>query len=720
MTLFDTLRPDGSPIFLANLPVVRGRGQRPYHQYAHNEAELLHFIARYDRPGRSLYFTVATLKEGTTRSKETVQSACWVWAEVDFKDHPGVPPEEILRRIQAAPLPPTLIVASGHGYHLYWRLNEPLDAAPGKAQQDLEEGLKLACRYVGGDTNATEAARLLRLPRSCNRKDGGSVPVEIVSENGHHYELSDLVEFWREALPILPEPIRANGHSHSEGGPHTASEYTGPVDVEQRFADMRFKGPGDTSVHRTELQTTGSLIRCGCPVDDVVATVLEAVRKCVSDNPDTANWNWTEEELAVRGMCTDLINKNPELSGTLPDDLREPFEAALVAGKIPKIVYARHIGWHVRSRRAKADTDQQQGNRASQSDPKLRRPKIYSSQAFTEDFKPPDYLVDGLLQFRFIYACTAMTGHGKTTLMLLLAACIALKKMFAGHSCEQGRVIVLAGENPDDVRMRWIGLSEYMKFDRSNIDVSFIPGVFPISQIRDVIAQDIKQTGREPALIIVDTSAAYFSGNDENSNVQLGHHARSMREYFISLPGGPCVIITNHPTKSPDMENLLPRGGGSYVAEVDGNLVIIKTDKTASLHWHGKFRGVDFEPATFELVEVRSDSLVDSKGRHIPTIVAKPLDETEQGDLRRERKVDEDHVLVILLDAGEEADMSLVAIAERAGWTDRLGLPHKRRARTTCDRLRKAKLVRYDRDTWMLTDGGEKAALRAKGRAKGL
>ena len=73
------------------------------------------------------------------------------------------------------------------------------------------------------------------------------------------------------------------------------------------------------------------------------------------------------------------------------------------------------------------------------------------------------------------------------------------------------------------------------------------------------------------SLLIIDTSAAYFEGDDENSNVQLGGHASGLRE--LSLPGGPTTIINCHPTKNATDDNLVPRGGGAFLAEVDGNLV---------------------------------------------------------------------------------------------------------------------------------------------------
>src|SRR5262245_28187039 len=100
-----------------------------------------------------LYYTVAHLAEGGWRTKENVVASHWVWTEVDFKDHADITPKEILRRIHASPRRPNLIVFSGHGYHVFWRLAEPVDARPGEAQQRLEEVLRLAGTYLGGDSS---------------------------------------------------------------------------------------------------------------------------------------------------------------------------------------------------------------------------------------------------------------------------------------------------------------------------------------------------------------------------------------------------------------------------------------------------------------------------------------------------------------------------------------------------------------------------------------
>jgi AAA domain len=240
---------------------------------------------------------------------------------------------------------------------------------------------------------------------------------------------------------------------------------------------------------------------------------------------------------------------------------------------------------------------------------------VVSSSEFVAGFVPPDYVLDGILQRRFLYSLTAPTGTGKTAIALLLAASVALGRPIGEHDVERGRVLYLAGENPDDVRMRWVAMSEAMGFDVDKIDVNFVPGVFKLSEIKACISAEIERIG-QVSLVIVDTSAAFNEGSDENDNVQMGLHARRMRE-LVKLPGGPCVVVACHPVKNAAADALLPRGGGAFVAEVDGNLTAWKTDSVVTLHWQGKFRGRDFAPIPFRLSLATTPTLKDSKGRTI-------------------------------------------------------------------------------------------------------
>lgn len=334
---------------------------------------------------------------------------------------------------------------------------------------------------------------------------------------------------------------------------------------------------------------------------------------------------------------------------------------------------------------------------------------IVSSADFIAGFVPPDYLIDGLAQRRFIYSLTAPTGTGKTAVALLLAASVALGSQVGEYQLEQGRVVYLAGENPDDVRMRWLAMAEAMGFDIETIPVHFLPGVFKLSEITARIRSEIEKIG-PVALVIVDTSAAYFEGSEENANVEMGLHARRMRS-LVEMPGGPCVLVACHPVKNAPLDNLLPRGGGAFVAEVDGNLTLSKSDQVVTLHWQGKFRGPDFSPISFRLASATSERLRDSKGRKIPTVIAEALTERERTEAEASTRSDEDALLVAINDSDRP---SFAGLATTMGWHLRDGRPNKARVQRCASRLKKDGYVKDARGALTLSEKGKTEAIRAK------
>lgn len=258
-------------------------------------------------------------------------------------------------------------------------------------------------------------------------------------------------------------------------------------------------------------------------------------------------------------------------------------------------------------------------------------PKLVSSADFVRGFQPPDYHIQGIIQRGFVYSLTASTGTGKTAIALLLALLTEQGHELAGREIAQGRVVYFAGENPDDVAMRWIGICHDRGLDPAALDVHFIRERFSIPDALEAIRTQVEAIGGA-GLIIVDTSAAYFQGDDENGNTALGGHARDLRA-LTTLPGRPCVVVPCHPTKNAANDNLLPRGGGAFIAEMDGNLTLSKAGEAVRLHWQGKHRGPDFTPISFRLQTVNAPQLVDSKGRPVPTVMAVPLAEGESAAL---------------------------------------------------------------------------------------
>jgi hypothetical protein len=332
----------------------------------------------------------------------------------------------------------------------------------------------------------------------------------------------------------------------------------------------------------------------------------------------------------------------------------------------------------------------------------INRPVIQSSAEFTRNYVPPDYLIDGLLQRRYMYSFTAKTGSGKTAIALTLAAHVALGRELGDREVEQGRVLMFAGENPDDVAARWIVLSEQMGFDLETIDVHFVPGRFVISELIERIRIEVENLGGV-SLLIIDTSAAYFSGNDENDNVQLGQHASGLR--CLNIPGGPTTLINCHPPKNVSDDALLPRGGGAFLAEVDGNLVATKKAMSIKLHWQGKFRGPEFEPISFLLKSATSHRLLDSKGRPVWSVFAKYLSEEAEEEIAESARKAE-NILLSNIDAHGHG--SVADLAQRVGCITSKGGPQKSKVHAVLERLKKAGLVRSERDCLEVTEKGKR------------
>lgn len=333
--------------------------------------------------------------------------------------------------------------------------------------------------------------------------------------------------------------------------------------------------------------------------------------------------------------------------------------------------------------------------------------RLIPSAEFLANFQPPDYLIEGVIQKGCLYAMTGPTGHGKTSVALLMAVCMATGNRFAGHQTERSRIAYFAGENPDDVRGRAILAAE--QYDLRGANLWFIDRSFDIRQAYDAIVEACTAVGHLDA-VVIDTAAAFNGGDDENSNAQQVAYARALRGLTMDLPGRPTIIILCHPTKNAQKDFCIPRGGGAFVAEVDGNMRLWSDDETiAELEPHHKFRGAAFQPLQFEMERHTSDKLRDSKGREIPYILAHHIDEDRASHLTREYGSDQDTVLQAMLHCNRA---SLADLCRHCRWTNPIsGTPHKGKMHKVLKKLREEKLVRQDRKgVYVLTNAGRDEA----------
>jgi P4 family phage/plasmid primase-like protien len=303
------------PIYFSSLANEKDAPGEPgeRHVITREVTEFEAFMRKSDRPGRATYFCVATVRpDSTRRAKDTVSEIVVLHADVDFKGI-DLPPAEIEARVKQLQLLPSIVVSSGHGLHLYWRLRESIATTPESIEQ-VEALLRQLCDHVGGDRQCCEVARLMRLPGSHNSKFGARHAVTVMADRENcRYERDELEEWVSGAAPV----IRRKGEAPADENPWlaVASRFglKPPVDVEQRLAAMRYGAAGDASAHQTQISVTAALLNRGHPLEEVVATVLAATRVAAGEHG--VRWNWRREEHAVRRMCADWLAKKPELSG---------------------------------------------------------------------------------------------------------------------------------------------------------------------------------------------------------------------------------------------------------------------------------------------------------------------------------------------------------------------------------------------------------------------
>lgn len=345
---------------------------------------------------------------------------------------------------------------------------------------------------------------------------------------------------------------------------------------------------------------------------------------------------------------------------------------------------------------------------------RLPGPRIMTASAFMADFVPPDYVVDGILQRGRLYAMTSPTGHGKTAVALYLACLVAAGRNLGGIEVMQGAIVFLAGENPDDLRCRMYAACQSYGLKPESLPFYVLPATFPIDEETAVaLKQEIDELGRSPALIVVDTAAAFFPGDDDNQNVQMGAYARNLR-VLTTCRGSPAVLTPAHPVKNPDRENLLPRGGGAFLNEIDGNLTLWahSIGESAILHWQGKIRGADFSPVSFEFQQIRISGLADRKDRPIVSIVAR-LQTDEQAEKAVGAAISEQNIVLGLLK--RFPGISLWNIADQAGWMNDKGVAQKSKVHRLLKALQADKLAGQRRGKWEITDLGRKELQPKKG-----
>ncbi len=175
-----------------NRPVVG----RSFPKTEAGQAAAMRWLTEADRKGYGIYFNaneVKPLGKGHAKAKEAeVSTVRFLHVDADLPagtapDHVETARAELLAKIKAAPLVPSLIINSGNGFGLFWELAEPVTVTPENREDIKARNVALADQLGGDDCENLD--RVMRLPFTVNRPNAkkikaGRVPVlaDVVSD----------------------------------------------------------------------------------------------------------------------------------------------------------------------------------------------------------------------------------------------------------------------------------------------------------------------------------------------------------------------------------------------------------------------------------------------------------------------------------------------------------------------------------------------------------
>jgi hypothetical protein len=189
------------PTDQVHLCAIHPAGNRPivgqsFPKTIPGKAAALRWLTEADRKGYGIYFNANEVKPlGKGHAKATEAEVLTVrFLHVDADLPAGTAPDdvetaraELLAKIKAAPLVPSLIINSGNGFGLFWELAEPVTVTAENREDIKARNIALADQLGGDDCENLD--RVMRLPFTVNRPNAkkikaGRVPVlaDVVSD----------------------------------------------------------------------------------------------------------------------------------------------------------------------------------------------------------------------------------------------------------------------------------------------------------------------------------------------------------------------------------------------------------------------------------------------------------------------------------------------------------------------------------------------------------
>lgn len=261
-----------------NLRVLRPGGGAARDDFLTSVAVFIAQAQRYEKE-HNVYLGVAT-RDGRDGTKAGCQRTRVVWVDVDKRDGKKVEEKDLpalrtalLARLAELQLPPHIIVFSGGGFHLYWLLEETLDAQ--RHLEEIEAVNRGLADVLGGDRAATDVSRILRVPGFLNHKY--EPPRPVTAARGGAEAPYRLADFKQKGIYIPRDKTAQENFAFDPGGGQVVEDPAISAEMRQLL-----NTPGGDSYggdrSSQDMAAVAALARAGLGRADLYATFVASPR----------------------------------------------------------------------------------------------------------------------------------------------------------------------------------------------------------------------------------------------------------------------------------------------------------------------------------------------------------------------------------------------------------------------------------------------------------
>lgn len=240
------------------------------------------------------------------------------------------------------------------------------------------------------------------------------------------------------------------------------------------------------------------------------------------------------------------------------------------------------------------------------------------------NIRPVSWLVRGYVEADSLALAYGEPGHGKSFLAIDLAASIATGTPWHGAETKAGAVFYIAGEGHNGLSRRFKAWESSRRVSLTGVPLYISQRATPLddndsaAEVLRVVDDLAKEAGQAPSLIVVDTLARCFGG-DENSATDIGAFVTNLDS--LRHRWGATVLVVHHSGKDSTRG---ARGSTALRGAVDTEYRITKNIEGVITLEAGKMKDADTPERRVFLLAPVELSLVDDDGESVWSRVLEP------------------------------------------------------------------------------------------------